>query len=543
MINDSPSLAEIWVVADLRTPHFFGYSLNVLALAREIASRLSSRVAAVVMTATAPAAETTGDPDSCVLPLPAQDLLAAHGADRVYIMTDDTFATAQCQHLAPVLSRRMHAHQPKLVMVPLTDWGRELAARTAACAQVGLMADCMDIKVDGDGQLVGLCPAWGGEIVSQIVLAPEQTTGLATVQPHCRAAVKVDTPAAEMVAVTDVQGVVDNRIRLKARELDTERQQGLETAQTVVVGGAGLGNSEGFELVRELAAGLGAQVGATRPPVLQHWVAEDRMIGQTGKAVRPRLLISVGTSGAVQYTAGIAEAQTVVAVNRDPQAPIFQIADIGVVADARVFLPVLIRKARQTVMRLIADQVCGAGDKPAAANGFGAHIRKLRQGRDWSVARLAGATGQTPDFITQVEAGEVSPPVSFLLRLAAAFEIDPGTFLNRDAQTAIRDQRLNAYVRRTANYSYETLTQGREHDHLRAFMVTIEPKQAHKPVAYKHEGEEFIFVMAGDLELTLGGKARRLKAGESLHFNSDTPHKLKSVSDEATRCLVVLYTL
>ena len=95
----------------------------------------------------------------------------------------------------------------------------------------------------------------------------------------------------------------------------------LETADTVVVGGAGLGSTEGFGLVRELAAALGGEVGATRPPVLAHWVEEDRMIGQTGKTVRPDLLFSIGTSGAIQYTAGIAEAGTVVAINRDPKAP------------------------------------------------------------------------------------------------------------------------------------------------------------------------------------------------------------------------------
>jgi len=129
------------------------------------------------------------------------------------------------------------------------------------------------------------------------------------------------------------------------------------------------------------------------------------------------------------------------------------------------------------------------------------------------------------------------------VRLAGALSIDPGTFLHKEEQAAIRDQRAQAFIKRTRSYSYQTLTPGAENSHLRAFMVTIESHHAHKPVEYKHEGEEFIYVMEGDLEFTLGGRIHLLKKGESIHFNSDIPHKLKSLSNEPTRCLVMLYTL
>jgi transcriptional regulator with XRE-family HTH domain len=317
----------------------------------------------------------------------------------------------------------------------------------------------------------------------------------------------------------------------------------LENAAIVVVGGAGLGSAQAFRNIRELAAVLGGQVGATRPPVLQHWVDENRLIGQTGKSVAPKLLISIGTSGATQYTAGIMESETIVAVNRDPGAAIFQIADTAVVADVHTFLPMLIERARQAVMRQLADVLCEAEVDGQEEESFGNRIKKLRKGHAWSIETLAEATGQTPDFIQQVEDNTLSPPVGFLLRLAKALEVDPGTFLRKEEQVAIRDRRLEAYVRRTQNYSYQTLTEGGEADHLRAFMVTIEPHGAHKPVAYKHEGEEFIFVMAGELELTLDEKPHILKTGEHIHFNSYIPHRLKSLSSEPTRCLVVLYTI
>jgi quercetin dioxygenase-like cupin family protein len=235
------------------------------------------------------------------------------------------------------------------------------------------------------------------------------------------------------------------------------------------------------------------------------------------------------------------EAKTIVAINRDPHAPIFRVADVGIVADAKTFLPLLTTRVRQVVMRQLAD-VLHEDHTAGARTGFGAKVLTLREAHHWSREALAQATGRSPEFIAQVEMDEVAPPVSFLLGLARALKVDPGTFLREGEKTTIRDQRAEAFIRRTQDYSYETLTPGAENQHLRAFMITIEPRQAHKPVAYKHEGEEFILVMAGELELTLGGKTQHLKPGESRHFNSEVPHKLKSLSDEPTRCVVVLYT-
>jgi transcriptional regulator with XRE-family HTH domain len=194
-------------------------------------------------------------------------------------------------------------------------------------------------------------------------------------------------------------------------------------------------------------------------------------------------------------------------------------------------------------MRRLADDMCTDEAEPSRKSGFGGKLKALREAQGWSQEQLAEATGQTPDFVAGVENGEFSPPVAFILRLANAYGVDPGTFLRDEEKTQIRDQRTRAYVKRTRNYSYQTLTSGAENDHLRAFMVTIEPHHDHKPVAYKHEGEEFIFVMEGDLEFTLGSKTHTLKPGESIHFHSNTPHKLKSLSAEDTRCLVILYTL
>ncbi|BBO74147.1 hypothetical protein DSCW_15640 [Desulfosarcina widdelii] len=540
---DAASSGQIWVFGDLRSRQLLDTSLKVLAKASALAEKTGDRVVLFILTPGKKSLMTVSGDDACTVEGSVEEKAFAWGANAVYYFENKCFATPSPHLFADALNPILKQHRPRLVAFPLTDFGRELAARTAAAARAGLIADCVELLPGKNGSVVGLCPAWGGEIMSEITFAPGYEMGFATIQPH-GAGIKNETACkGEVVheAVEDLPG--KKAIRLLSSQWSPPAGADLENADTVVVGGAGLASMENFGLVRQLAAALSGQVGATRPPVLNHWAAEDRLIGQTGKTVRPKLLISVGTSGAVQYTAGITEAETIVAINRDPAAPIFHLADIGVAADAPTFLPLLISRVRQAVMRRLADDICTDEAESSRKSGFGAKLKVLREARGWSQEQLAEATGQTPDFIAGVEDGEFSPPVAFILRLANAYGVDPGTFLRDEEKTQILDQRTRAYVKRTRNYSYQTLTSGAENDHLRAFMVTIEPHHDHKPVAYKHEGEEFIFVMEGDLEFTLGSKVHNLKPGESIHFHSNIPHKLKSLSAEMTRCLVILYTL
>ena len=533
----------IWVFGDLRSPRLLALSFKVLAKAAGLAEKTGDQVTLFSLSPSEDPQLSGAEDAACTLKGPLTADAFAWGADRVCLLTHRNFSVPTVHQFAAALTPVIRERSPRLVLFPLTDFGRDLAARTAAVLGGGLMADCAALKCTEEGAIVGLCPAWGGEVMAEITYATTNRTGFATVQPH-----GVGIPAGmrskgsvETIAIPELPQ--DPRIRLITSEPAPAAEDDLENAACVVVGGAGLGSMDNFGQARELAAALSGQVAATRPPVLNHWVAEDRLIGQTGKSVRPKLLFSVGTSGAVQYTAGITGARTIVAVNRDPSAPIFRLADIGVVADAATFLPLLTRRVQETVMRRLADDICASPPQPAARGSFGEKIKALRSAKGWNREQLAAATGQTPEFIAGVEAGEISPPVAFLLGLSSAYQIDPGSFLRDDEKTHIRDQRERAYVNRTRNYSYQSLTSGAAHDHLRAFMVTIEPHHDHKPVAYKHDGEEFIFVMDGELQFTLGSKVHSLKKGESIHFHSSTPHKLKSLTAEITRCLVILYTL
>ncbi len=535
------AVKDIWVYIDLRSERLFGFCLNVLAKARELAQTVSAKAAVVLIGSSDDKDQETPQGDGALMPVGAAgEQCINHGADTVYVLDHPGLVTPRADVYAPALADAVQRQKPLLVMFALSDFGRELAARTARISNAGLIADCVDLRMENE-KVVATCASWGGEIMAEITFCNGLRTGFATVQPHILQAIAVrghpgTTKRMPVDRLRESKG-----LRLISSSAEPEERRKLEEAEVVVVGGAGLGNADGFGLVRELAAALGGEVAATRPPVLQHWVDDERLIGQTGKTISPNLLFSIATSGAVQYTAGIMEAKTIVAINRDRHAPIFRVSDVGIVADAKTFLPLLTRRVRQEVMRQLAD-VLHENHKAGASTGFGARVLALREAHHWSREALAQATGRSPEFIAQVEMDEVVPPVSFLLRLARALKVDPGTFLREGEKTAIRDQRAEAFIRRTQDYSYETLTPGAENQHLCAFMITIEPRKAHKPIAYKHEGEEFILVMAGELELTLGGKTQHLKPGESRHFNSEVPHKLKSLSDEPTRCVVVLYT-
>ncbi|MEJ2154625.1 MAG: FAD-binding protein [Desulfobacteraceae bacterium] len=535
----------IWVLGDLRTDRLWKESLNVLAKALASAGEIDAPVAMVLMGASdlGHVDQKRIDLTPCVGVDEAASQAAALGAKTVYCVLHENLAVPRADTYARTLADLVTRMTPWLVLTPLNDFGRETAAYCAQRCEAGLIADCETLVLT-QNQVVGRCPAWGGQILADITLAPGWSTAFITMQSHGIEASPVQGAKGQIEKIIPEKVEIPAGMRLNERRMESTDARRLEDADTVVVGGAGLGDMRGFGLVRELATALGGEVGATRPPVLNHWVEEDRLIGQTGKAVRPRLLLTVGTSGAIQYTAGIMDAGTIVAIDRDPAAPIFHLADIGIVADAQAFLPLLTETAKQLSLRRLADAACYIGEEDSQSQGgFGAMVRQLREARQWSAEDLARKTGQTPDFISQLESDQLSPSVAFIMRMAKAMEVDPGTFLNKEEQATIRDRRAQAFYQRARNYSYTTLTPEDENSHLRAFMVTIEPQLDHKPVAYKHEGEEFIFVMSGDLELTLGSKVQRYKSGESIHFNSDVPHKLKSISNEPTKCLVVLYSI
>jgi transcriptional regulator with XRE-family HTH domain len=169
----------------------------------------------------------------------------------------------------------------------------------------------------------------------------------------------------------------------------------------------------------------------------------------------------------------------------------------------------------------------------------GKKIRKERLKKKMSLDRVANETGFSIDYLKEIEAGKKIPPVGTLLQLAKALEIDSGFFF-REQESSLRS-RIRAYTKRTENYAYTTLTPGAESKHLKAFKVTIDAMQDHKGVGYQHEGEEFVYVLSGKIELTVGDHVNVLDIGESLHFNSGIRHQLRNVGKEKAELLIVIY--
>jgi transcriptional regulator with XRE-family HTH domain len=170
---------------------------------------------------------------------------------------------------------------------------------------------------------------------------------------------------------------------------------------------------------------------------------------------------------------------------------------------------------------------------------FAEKMRKLRKEKKISLEEISKKTGLPISFLTDIEEGKISPSVSDIIQISKVFSIDSGAFLSVKER---EKKRIESYTKRSESYSYKVLTPDAKKTHLKAFLVTIEPKQDHKMVEYHHEGEEFIYVLEGVLEIIVGKKRRVLKKGESIHFNSEITHKLKNLSSQNTQLIVVIYT-
>ncbi|MEJ2589362.1 MAG: XRE family transcriptional regulator [Deltaproteobacteria bacterium] len=172
---------------------------------------------------------------------------------------------------------------------------------------------------------------------------------------------------------------------------------------------------------------------------------------------------------------------------------------------------------------------------------IGKRLLKLRRDKKLTLKQLANETGLAPAFISKVEKGEVTPPVAVILQLSRALDIDSGILLTQEKQKAAKKSDAD-YDKRTASYTYETLTPAAKHKHLKAFKIFIDPKSEHKSVSYQHLGEEFQYVLKGKVEVMVGENKNVLGPGQSIHFNSAIPHKLKNISAKKAELVVVLYT-
>jgi electron transfer flavoprotein alpha subunit len=277
------------------------------------------------------------------------DALAHYGAAKVYLADDLSLEKYSGEGYTTVLARLIRKAEPVVVLLGATNQGKDLAPRVAARLGLGLASDCTAFDVTASGRLVITRPVYGGRAIATVV---EKTTPqMATVRPNVTAPLE---PDALKTAPVEKLAVEIGNIRAKVIDLIQEsdqQQAGLAEAEIIVSGGRGLKGPENFCLLEELADVLGAAVGASRAAVDAGWIGHSHQVGQTGRTVTPNLYIACGISGAVQHLAGMKTAKCIVAINKDPDAPIFRVADYGIVGDLFEVVPTLTETFREELSK------------------------------------------------------------------------------------------------------------------------------------------------------------------------------------------------
>ncbi|MFN3284999.1 MAG: electron transfer flavoprotein subunit alpha/FixB family protein [bacterium] len=320
---------DVWVVADHAGGSPRRITLELLGKGRELADGRGGRLVAVAL----------GHP---LGGLPRT--LGEYGADAVLCVEHPHLSSYSTEAYTEVLSNLVRQRAPWLVMVPSTAWGRDCAPRLAARVGAGVVTDVEALWVQ-DGRLQARRPMYTRKVMGTVEYVGDGPH-LAVVLPKVFAPADRREGRGAEVEVVEVQ-VPEPRTRLvETRSLQRERVS-LTEADVVVSGGRGLRGPENFALLDALAAELGAAVGSSRPPVDSGWVPHDYEIGQTGKTVSPTVYIAVGISGAPQHLAGMSGSKYIVAINKDPNAPIFQVASLGVVGDLFQIVPKLTEEVRR----------------------------------------------------------------------------------------------------------------------------------------------------------------------------------------------------
>ena len=265
-----------------------------------------------------------------------------HGADKVIVVDAPEYKDYTTDAYTIALCTLIEKYGPTSMLIGATNHGRDLGPRVACRLHTGLTADCTALDIDEDtGHVAWTRPAFGGNLMATI-LCPDHRPQIGTVRPGVFK--KGESGEAKAEIIKEDLRVAGKDIRTKIiemlREMDSDEVD-LEGAEIIVAGGRGVGGAEGFAPIKALAEELGAAVGASRAAVDAGWIPHAHQVGQTGKTVGPRLYIACGISGAIQHLAGISGADVIVAVNKNPEAPIFDIADYGVVGDLFQVLPVL----------------------------------------------------------------------------------------------------------------------------------------------------------------------------------------------------------
>lgn len=324
------SYKHVWVFIEYEHGHIHPVSLELLGEGRKLADKLQVDLAGVLIGGDA--AELAEAAHACF----------EHGADLAYRVADPVLTHYRNEPYTKALTDLVNSYKPEIVLLGATTLGRDLAGSVATTLLTGLTADCTELAIDDERSLAATRPTFGGSLLCTIHTLNFRPQ-MATVRPRVMA-MPPAVPGREGRIVDHALDMTEVDVITKVLQFipdrDTRKAQ-LAYADVVVAGGLGLKSAENFQLVKDLAAVLGAEYGGSRPLVQKGWITADRQIGQTGKTIRPKLYIAAGISGAIQHRVGVEGADMIVAINTDAKAPIFDFAHIGIVANAVELLPVL----------------------------------------------------------------------------------------------------------------------------------------------------------------------------------------------------------
>lgn len=319
--------SNVLIIAEQRGGVLKKVSLEMLSVGAKLAAGLGGAVEAALL-----GSGLAGMPDA----------LAQSGASKIYVADDPALETYSSEGYANTLAAAVGKIGPAIVLLGATAMGKDLAPRLAAILGVGLASDCIAFETEG-GQMVATRPIFAGKALAKVKLSGSPQ--MATVRPNVQPVPVPDAGKATVVepvaaAVGDVRARVTGIVSAGEGEIDVAE------ADIIVSGGRGVGGPEGFAPVRSLAKSLKAAVGASRAAVDAGWIEHGHQVGQTGKTVTPNLYIACGISGAIQHLAGMKTSKVIVAVNKDPEAPIFKVANYGIVGDLFEVVPLLEKELR-----------------------------------------------------------------------------------------------------------------------------------------------------------------------------------------------------
>jgi electron transfer flavoprotein alpha subunit len=328
--HDPDDFKGVWIFAEQRNGRTHGVSFELLAKGRLLAEDLNTDLSAVIF---------GHDLDDNAAEL------AARGADTVYVVDHPGLKSFNHEIYAGLLTEIAGELRPEVMLCGATAMGRSFFPKVASMLGTGLTADCTELEVDvKEHLLLQTRPAYGGNIMATIV-CPKHRPQMATVRPRVFKKAEASSGGrGEIVRREFSPEILEVPTRVIEAVEEVSETINLEDADIIISGGRGLGSRENFKIIEDLALSLGAGVGASRGAVDAGWMPYSHQVGQTGKTVAPKLYIACGISGAIQHMVGMQPSDFIVAINKDPEAPIFKIADIGLVGDIFKILPAMIKQ-------------------------------------------------------------------------------------------------------------------------------------------------------------------------------------------------------